>query len=118
MELATKTLIPVGGLLQDLVDTDSESLILVAFLDELFINPKLCCCDGLSLWDTGKVKSKLSSVLLVQKVLILINYKEDTERREEVIGFDLVDFFMCFIKIHQIIYGLKGPELTKVRRQA
>lgn len=95
-ELETKTLIPVGRLLQDLVDTDPESLVLVAFLDELFINPKLCCCDGLSLWDTGKVKSKFSSVLLVQKVLILVNYKEDRERRVEVIGFDLGDFFDVF----------------------
>lgn len=82
MELETKTLIPVRRLLQDLVDTDSESLVLVVFLDELFINPKLCCCDSLSLWDTGKVKSKFSSVLLVQKVLILINYKENTKREE------------------------------------
>ncbi len=82
-ELEKKTPIPVWSLLQDLVDADPECLVLVAFLDEIFINPKLCRCDGLSLWNTGKVKSKFSSVLLVQEILILVNCQGEKKERKQ-----------------------------------
>lgn len=74
------TLIPVCRLLQDLIETDSECFVLVAFLDEILVNPELCCCDGLSLWDTGKVETKFLAVLLVQKILILLHYQKKTDR--------------------------------------
>lgn len=74
--------------MQHLVDTDSVGFVLVSFLDEVFINPKLCCCDGFSLWDTRKVKPKFSSGLLVQGSLIMIGYYID-KNRERKIGVNL-----------------------------
>lgn len=75
-----KALLPACRLLQDLVETNSECLVLVAFLDEILVNPELCRCDGLPLWNTRKVKTKFLSALLVQKILILIHYQEKTDR--------------------------------------
>ncbi len=37
--------------LQHLVDADAESLIIVTFVDEVFVYPKLSSGDGLALWD-------------------------------------------------------------------
>lgn len=83
-ELRTKTPVPGWRLLQDLVDTDSECFIFIAFLDEVFINPKLCCCNGFSLWDTREIESKYSPVPLMRKILVLINYREEIQREESV----------------------------------
>lgn len=76
-----KTPVPIWRLLQDLVDADSECLVLIASLDEILVNPELCCCDGLSLWNTGKVKAEFPSVLLVEKILILNDYCGKKERK-------------------------------------
>lgn len=62
-------------------------------LDEILVNPELCCCDGLSLWNTWKVKAKLCSMALEEKILILINYKTTTDKPEEQ-----VVALMCFKK--------------------
>lgn len=59
--------------LEDLVKADFECFILRPFLDEIFVNPELCCCDGLSLWNTGEVKAEFSPVVLVEKFRILVN---------------------------------------------
>lgn len=88
-ELRTKTPVPVWRLLQDLVDADSECFIFIAFLYEVFINPKLCCCDGFSLWDTREIESKYSSVPLMHTILVLINYKKYRKIRE------ITDLFRC-----------------------
>lgn len=79
-----KTPVPVWRFLQNLVEADSECFILVALPDEIFVNPKLGRCDGLSFWNTREVESKFSSVLLVQTFLIVINYCRE-ERRNELI---------------------------------
>lgn len=96
-----KTPILVWRLLQDLVHADSECLVLVVFQYEIFINPELCRCDSLALWNTGKVKSKFSSVLLVQKRLILTNYQEEKirESNRQVVNQHLIDALMCLIKM-------------------
>lgn len=75
-----KTSIPAYRLLQDLVETNSECVVVIAFLDEILVNPELCRCDGLSLRNTREVKAKFLSVLLVQKILILVHYQEKTDR--------------------------------------
>lgn len=43
---------PVRMFLQHLVDTYTEGFIIVAFVDEIFVYPKLCSSDRLALWDT------------------------------------------------------------------
>lgn len=43
---------PVRMFLQHLIDTDAEGFIIVAFMDEIFVYPKLSSSDRLALWDT------------------------------------------------------------------
>lgn len=50
---------PVRVFLQHLVDADAEGLVVIALVDEVFINPKLCSSDRLTLWDPWQVKSEL-----------------------------------------------------------
>lgn len=59
--------------LQDLVEADSEGFIIKVLLDEVFINPELCPRDNFSIWDARKVKSKLSSVLLMWVIPLVSN---------------------------------------------
>lgn len=65
--------IPVCRVLQDLVEADSEGFIIKVFLDEIFINPEFCSCDDFSVWNAGKVKSKLSSVWLIWEIPLICN---------------------------------------------
>lgn len=65
--------IPVCRVLQDLVEAESEGFIIKVFLDEIFINPEFCSRDNFSIWDARKVKSKLSSVLLIWEIPLVSN---------------------------------------------
>lgn len=68
-----RNFVPVWRLLQHLVEDDPECFVLKALLDEVLVDPELGCCDGLPLWNTREVEAKLSSVLLVQEILIRIH---------------------------------------------
>lgn len=65
--------VPVCGVLQNLVEADSEGLVFKVFLDVMFINPELGSRDNFSVGDARKVESKFRSVLLVWEIPLVSN---------------------------------------------
>lgn len=57
-------MVPVGGLLQHLVETKSEGLVLKALLNKVLVDPELSRRDELPLRDAREVEAELPPVLL------------------------------------------------------
>lgn len=72
---------PVRVFLQHLIDTDTEGFIVVAFMDEIFVYPKLRSGDRLALWDTWQVKTEFSVMSSHwQELFIVLHWNERIRR--------------------------------------
>lgn len=68
--------VPVGRLLQHLVETQPEGLVLKALLDKVLVDPELGRRDELSLWDAREVEAELPPVLLVE-IFVAIHCRKE-----------------------------------------
>lgn len=72
---------PVWVFLQHLIDADTEGLIIVTFMDEIFVYPKLGSSDCLALRDTWQVKTEFSVMSSHwQELLIVLHWKKRGKR--------------------------------------
>lgn len=72
---------PVWVFLQHLIDADTEGLVIVTFMDEIFVYPKLSSSDCLALWDTWQVKTEFSVMSSHwQELLIVLHWKKRGKR--------------------------------------
>lgn len=53
-------------LLEHLEHTDMECLIFITLAHKVFVDPELCSGHGFTCRDAGKVKAKLSAMLMIQ----------------------------------------------------
>lgn len=78
---------PVRVFLQDLIDADAEGLVIVTFVDEIFVYPKLGSSHCLPLWDTRQVKTELSVMPSNwQELLIVLHWKKKKRERGKRLG--------------------------------
>lgn len=75
---------PVGVFLQHLVDTDTEGFVIVAFMDKIFVYPKLGGSDCLALWDTWQVETKFSVMPSHWQELFVVLHCNETEKNGSV----------------------------------
>lgn len=80
----THSLVPVGRLLQHLVEAKSEGLVLKAFLNKVLVDPELSRRNELPLRDAREVEAELPSVLLVEIFITVHCGKERGEKKTEL----------------------------------
>ena len=74
---------PAQVLLQHLVDTDPECLIVEVFPDVVLVNAELSCSHGLPFWDLGEIKPELPVVVArVEELFVMFHW----ERKETHMG--------------------------------
>lgn len=78
MRFGPQSLVPVGMLLQHLVETKSEGLVHKALLNKVLVDPELSGRDELPLRDAREVEAELPPVLLVE--IITIHCGKDGEK--------------------------------------
>ena len=72
--------LPVGGLCQDLVHTDTEGVVLPTLPDVLLVDPELGRRHRLALWDAGEVEAVLPPVVaMAMPVLIRVCFGSDNK---------------------------------------
>lgn len=76
----SQSLVPVGRLLQHLVDAKSEGLVLKALLNKVLVDPELSRCNELPLRDAREVEAELPPVLLVE-IFITIHCGKERRRK-------------------------------------
>lgn len=72
-------MVPVGRLLQHLVETKSKGLVLKALLNKVLVDPELSRRNELPLWDAREVEAELPPVLLVE-IFITIHCGKDEKK--------------------------------------
>lgn len=77
---------PVRVLLQHLVDADSEGFVIVAFVDEIFVYPKLGSSHCFALRDTWQVKTKFSVMPSHWQELFIVLHWNKKEERKKTLG--------------------------------
>ena len=67
---------PAQVLLQHLVDTDPECLIVEVFQDVVLVNAELSCSHGLPFWDLGEIKPELPVVVAwVEELFVMFHWE-------------------------------------------